>query len=317
MVKVTDAANNTATASLSVTIAPAVVPLAITTTSLPSGTVGLAYSGAVAATGGTTPYTWSATGLPAGLGINASTGAITGTPTAAGTSTAMVKVTDAANNTATASLSVTIAPAVTPLGVTTTSLPNGVVGKPYSATLSATGGTPPYTWSDPPLPAGLTLNASTGAITGTPTTAGTFIVTITVTDSVGGTASASLFLTVSSSPATPLDVTTERLPHCHIGDPYSATLAATGGIPPYSWSALDPSDLPPGITLSSTGTLSGTDSTQKGKFRITVTVTDSTGATANEMLSLSCRGHLPTHGHQHHGDNEDGDSQGQQVSRDD
>ena len=79
----------------------------------------------------------------------------------------------------------TINPAVTPVTITTSSLPNGTVGTAYSATLSASGGTTPYTWSISAgsLPAGLTLNASTGAITGTPTTAGTFSFTAKVTDS--------------------------------------------------------------------------------------------------------------------------------------
>jgi hypothetical protein len=258
----------------------------------------------VAATGGTTPYTWAATGLPAGLSIDASTGAIKGTPTTAGTSSVMVTVTDSVGGTAKATLSLTVAPAVTPLAVTTTSLPNGTVGTPYSATLAATGGTPPYTWSDPGLPAGLTLDASTGAISGTPTTAGTSSVVFTVTDSVGGTATATLSLTISPSSVTPLSVSTARLPHCHIGAPYSATLAATGGTPPYSWSTPDPGDMPAGIALSSTGTLSGTDSTQRGKFHFTVTVTDSAGTTANAMLSLSCHGHVPGHHGHHHGDDD-------------
>ena len=72
----------------------------------------------------------------------------------------------------------------TPLTITTTSFPNGTVSSPYSATLAASGGTSPYTWSilSGSLPASLTLNPSTGAITGTPTTAGTFNFTVRATD---------------------------------------------------------------------------------------------------------------------------------------
>src|SRR5271163_4721036 len=107
--------------------------LAVTTTSLPGGTVGAAYSSAVAASGGSTPYTYSASNLPSGLSINSGTGTITGTPAqnAAGTWSATVKVTDStqpSSQSATASLSIKIsAPTTTPtpLAVTTSSLPGG------------------------------------------------------------------------------------------------------------------------------------------------------------------------------------------------
>ncbi|HET9180110.1 MAG TPA: Ig domain-containing protein, partial [Terriglobia bacterium] len=139
----------------------------ITTGALPGGTVNTAYSATLTATGGTGSYTWSisAGSLPAGLTLNTSTGAITGTPTTAGTSNFTAKVTDSNSQTATQNLSITVNAA---LSITTTSLPGGTVGTAYSSTLAATGGTGSYTWSISAgsLPAGLTLNTSTGAITG-------------------------------------------------------------------------------------------------------------------------------------------------------
>ena len=112
----------------------------------------MAYSAALAATGGTTPYTWSvSTGtLPAGLTLDPTTGAITGTPTAAGTVDFTVSATDSSSPAMTANqaLSIVVAPAtVSPLSITTTSLSGGTVGSAYSAALAATGGTTPYTWS--------------------------------------------------------------------------------------------------------------------------------------------------------------------------
>jgi hypothetical protein len=175
--------------------------------------------------------------------------------------------------------------------VTTKSLPGGTVGQSYSASLAATGGVTPYTWSQTGLPAGLILNATTGAISGTPTASGTSTVVATVTDSAGQKASATLSLTVAPA-AVPLSVTTAKLPGCHIGKAYSATLAATGGTPPYTWSTPDPSALPPGITLSSAGKVSGTDTTQHGKFTFTVTATDASGKTASKVLSVACHGHV-------------------------
>ncbi len=163
-------------------------PLAVTTSSLPTATVGVAYSETLTATGGTTPYTWSLSSgtLPAGLSLS-SAGVISGTPTTTGTSSFTVKVIDASSpvqsSTKTLSLSVSAGSSVSPLSVTTNSLPTARVGVAYSATLAATGGTPPYRWSlvAGTLPAGLSLSSG-GVISGTPTMAGTATFTAKVRD---------------------------------------------------------------------------------------------------------------------------------------
>src|SRR5262249_48106340 len=116
-------------------------PLSITTTSLPGGTVGVAYSATLTANGGTPPYTWSITGsLPGGLTLNATTGGIAGTPTAAGAFNFTVQVADAATPAAPAnkSLSITIAAGAAPLSVTATTPPNGAAGVSSGTTVSAT-----------------------------------------------------------------------------------------------------------------------------------------------------------------------------------
>lgn len=164
--------------------------LTITTQVLPGGNVGTAYNQTLAATGGIAGYVWSLNAgsnpLPTGLSLNPS-GVILGTPTTAGTTTIAVLVTDSIGGTATRDLSLTISPAgVVPLSITTASLlPGGTVGSVYSTTLAATGGTGTRMWSllSGTLPTGLTLNPSTGEISGTPTAAGTSTVTIQVQDS--------------------------------------------------------------------------------------------------------------------------------------
>src|SRR5205814_1142993 len=170
-------------------------PLSITTASpLVSGTVGTAYSQPLAATGGTPPYAWSVISgsLPAGLTLNATSGAISGTPTTAGTSNFTVQVTDSSSGKASKAFTLKIGRASCRQSIKTASpLPTGTVGTVYSQTLAATGGTPPYAWSviSGSLPAGLTLNATSGAMSGTPTTAGTSNFTVQVTDSASGKAS--------------------------------------------------------------------------------------------------------------------------------
>jgi hypothetical protein len=268
--------------------------LTVTTTSLPGGTVGAAYSSAVAASGGSTPYTYSASNLPGGLSINSGTGAITGTPAqnSLGTSSATIKVTDStqpSSQSATANLSIKIGP--TPLAVTTGSLPGGTVGSTYpSSALQASGGVPPYTWalaSGSTLPAGLNLSAG-GAISGTPAAAGSYPLTFVVTDSftTPDTAKAALTLTISGSQTPTLTLTTTTLAAATVNTAYSATLTAAGGATPYSFTLANGTSLPTGLTLSSAGAISGTP-TATGSTTFSVEVTDSSTPALSQTGNLS------------------------------
>src|SRR5205814_3317497 len=189
----------------------------ITATSLPDGVLNAAYAAALQSIGGTGAVTWSLTTgtLPAGLTLNR-TGAIAGTPTAAGTAAVTITATDSANppNSVAIPLSITINAAAPPFAISTASLPNGTIGTPYDQILSASGGTAPFTWSvsTGSLPAGLSLNAATGEITGTPTSSTTtppsFTFTLTATDSSATPLTAQKQFTLTPIPAT----ATERGP---------------------------------------------------------------------------------------------------------
>ncbi len=290
-VQVTDssAVPQTATRPLTILVDPAA--LTITTATLSAGQVGVAYSDTVAADGGVAPYTWSisAGALPDGLGINPSTGAITGEPIGYGTFDFTVHVADSQGTPATATqpLSIVIAPAT--LSITTTLLADGTVGTAYSQAVSAAGGVTPYTWSitGGALPDGLSLDPATGAISGTPTATGDFDFTVQVADSQGTPATATRALSISVAPAA-LAVTTAALPGGIVGTAYSATLEASGGIAPYIWS-LSAGELPDGLSLDgATGLIDGTP-TAGGTFDITVQAEDSAGspATATRPLSIT------------------------------
>ena len=276
--------------SLTLTIAPA--PLAITTASLPSGTVGVVYSTTLAASGGTTPFTWSLTSgtLPANLSLNPGTGAITGTPSAAVTSTALTfKVADSGSpvQTKTVNLTLTVVPA--PLVITTTSLPSGTVGVAYSATLVATGGTTPFTWSltSGTLPTGLSLNPSTGAITGNPSLPATNLaLTFKLSDAGVPAQTTSVNLTLTIAPG-PLVITTSSLPGGVVASPYSTTLATTGGTAPFTWS-LTSGALPANLSLNpGTGAISGTPSAPVTSTALTFKVTDSGSPVQTNSVNLT------------------------------
>ena len=146
---------------------------------------------------------------------------------------------------------------------------NGTVGSRYLATLDAAGGTAPYKWSiaSGSLPAGLTLSSS-GTISGTPTTAVASSFSITAKDSESTPQSATGKLTITvikgsggvTPPPATLTLTTSTLANGTVGSSYSAALQATGGTAPYTWSVAS-GTLPAGLTLSSSGTISGTPTT--------------------------------------------------------
>ena len=240
-------------ATTTVTVSP-LLPLTITTASLPLGTVGIAYSQNLAATGGRRPYTWSLRGtLPAGLSLNSPTGVIYGIPTTTG----IYNFTVVVNNTAVKNLSITVAPTY-PLGISTRSLPNGTVGVAYSQNLVGVGGTAPHTWSIAygTLPAGLSLNRSTGAISGIPTTYGGSQLIFRLTDSTSRTVTKNLPITIVANSLPPTIVPAPIFRGIG-GVPFSQTLTATGGTLPYTW--ILEGTLPPGLSLNPlTGVISGT-----------------------------------------------------------
>lgn len=173
--------------------------LAYTNTVAASGTTGTAYSSGSSATGGAGPYTYAVVSgsLPTGLTLNASTGVVTGTPTVAGAYPYTIQVTDAVGSTKTISGTITI---VAALAYVNTIPTTGTTGVAFTGGSSATGGTSPYTYAltAGALPDGLTVNTTTGVVSGTPTVAAAFNYTIQVTDSASATKTISGTITITA-----------------------------------------------------------------------------------------------------------------------
>ncbi len=174
-----------------------------------------------------------------------------------------------------------------PVIITTLSLPNAVVGVPYSFAMAASGGVQPYAWSitsDTP-DTGSWLNISTGGVlSGTPTTAETESLTVKVMDANGRSATHAYSLTVTAALSI---TTTSPLPGATVGTSYSVTMAATGGVPPYTWALLAASpDTGSWISLSTGGVLTGTPGTAETES-LTIQVTDATAHSVSAPFSIT------------------------------
>ena len=267
--------------------------LSITTTSLPEVTVNHPYSASLGGSGGALPYTWSVTpALPPNLSLDAATGAITGTPTTAATTTHTFTLRDssAPSQTVQQTLNLTVDP---PLSITTTSLPDASIAAAYNQPVETVGGIGALTFSivlpgTGTLPSTLSLNPATGMISGTPTApAGTFPFTVRVADTSGQQDTQALSLRVT--PTTPPQITTTSLPNGTVGQPYSQRVQATGGIGTLAWS-ISAGSLPAGLNLNPSGPLGGTISgtpLSGGSFNFTVRITDSSGQTDTQVLSIN------------------------------
>jgi uncharacterized protein (TIGR03437 family) len=247
-------------------------------------TAGSPFFGALGAIGGLKPYTWSAAGMPPWLSIN-SMGQITGTPPlygSAGSYTLPVVVTDVAGNTASLGVPLIVNPA--PITITPQSLSPAVVGVAYQVTFAANGGSGKYTWSASTVPSGFSLSPS-GVFTGTAAqgSTGTYTFSVTATDSNNASASANLNLQVNPSPV--VITTLSNLPAATETLPYTTTLAAEGGVPPYRWSA---TGLPSWLSLRPDGSLSGTPPVgTAGMVTFNASVNDSSMQTAQATFQIT------------------------------
>lgn len=287
-------ANTKTTATLNISVSPAPT---ISTTSLPGAINGQNYSQQIIANGGVAPLFFSVTSgsLPPGFHLDTN-GLVTGRSTAnGGTFNFTVLATDQGNPPLTASQAYTIiiAPAP-PLSILTASLPNAAQGSPYPFPLTASGGVPPLTWAITTggLPPGLSLNTTTGQISGIPTAQGTSSFTVKVTDSAllppnqqPQTATQGLSLTVGAPGS--LAIATTSLPQANTATLYNQQLRTTGGVGPFSWK-LTGGILPSGLTLSSSGVISGVPTAVSANtFSVQVTDSEPVPQSASATLTIS------------------------------
>ncbi|MCJ0743511.1 Ig-like domain-containing protein [Pedobacter montanisoli] len=262
--------------------------LTISGSPLPDGTVGVNYStlNIPSAVGGSAPYTYTVTNLPPGLSFNATTRDISGNPTTAGTYTITVNVADADGNKTSMDYTVVIKD---PLILPGTNLADGTVGLSYPKQIipAAEGGYVPYTYSASNLPPGLSFNATTREITGTPTTAGNYTVAVKVTDAKGNNVTTNYTIRVLD----PLALPNMNLADGTVGAVYiKQTLpSASGGVGPYTYAA---SNLPPGLAFNATTReITGTP-TQSGNYNIKLTATDAEGRTITNTYTVKVIGVL-------------------------
>ena len=288
--------------------------LRIVTAQLPSAVRGQLYTEQLTAADGSPPYIWTISrgDLPPSLSLESDTARISGIPEQAGRSVFTVLVSDTERQVDQKEFTLTVDYQL--VYITTGSLPPAVAGEPYSQSIEATGGTPPYTFSleSGDLPDGLSFDAAAGEIRGTVSDIylgqGTqeFIFRIKAADQAGHYDIVELRLTVREtaqptplfSPTPPpvssptpafspvgLHISTSSLPDGVVGENYNQTLAGLGGIKPYAWSM---NNLPPGLSGSSSGTISGVPEIA-ADYSVDISVTDTDGAVASKTLTLTVR----------------------------
>jgi hypothetical protein len=287
--------SNTVSAAACATLPPCPV-ITLAPASLPAGTVGVAASVQLTASGGAAPYIFSVQSgaLPAGVTLSPS-GVLSGTPTTAGTSTVTIRATDANGCFAERTYVLSVAPATCPvITIAPPVLPTtGRVGEAASVTLVASGGTAPYTFTlvNGALPPGVTLTPA-GVLAGTPTTAGPFTFTIRATDANGCIAEITYTVVVAPATCPVITLAPPTMPNGTVGVAYSQQITASGGTGPYVFSVLS-GTLPAGLTLSSSGLLSGTPTTA-GSSTVVIQGTDVNNCPAVVTYTIAIVTAVPT-----------------------
>jgi formylglycine-generating enzyme required for sulfatase activity len=307
-VTVKDKGNQTASRNCTITVQVADPFAWVTPETLPSGKVATAYSQNLTVSGGKSPYTFATkngSAPPAWLTLNATTGRLSGTPTAAGNYTFTVMAKDTASPVNGIERTFTLAVQAYGMVITDNSPSeiSGIQFQPLTPTpFAVLGGVPVYKWSSTPTPpAGLTLNSTTGILSGVPSVAGNTTIAVRVTDGANQTVTKNC--TIRILPAGNLTITTASpLPSATVNTSYSTTLAASGGKPFltanqstfYNWTIANRGNLPTNFTLNATtGILSGTaNAVLTANF--TVRVTDAANVFATKNCSLQITAPLDT-----------------------
>ena len=261
--------------SVTVTVAPAA---SIGPTTLPSASKSVPYSASLTVTGGLGPYTFSSPSVPAGLTLSGA-GVLSGTPTASGSFAFTVNASSGSSGCST-SASITLV-VCAPITVSPATLAAGSSGVALTRTLTAAGGSVPYTYAltSGALPAGLTLS-SAGVVSGTALQTGTFTFTITATDALGCTGSRAYTWTISCPALTVNPATFADVP---AGVALSRTLSLGGGpVLPVTYSVIAGA-LPTGLSLAS-NLITGTPTTT-GTFSFTIRATDAAGCTTSRTYT--------------------------------
>lgn len=253
---------------------------------LPATSVGAGYNQQITAVGGTGTYTFlSGPGaLPNGLGLNTTTGVLSGTATKSGSFTFLITAVDGNGCTGSLLYSIDVNAATCPtITLSPTSLPDGTLGVAYDQTVTPSGGTAPYNFSiNGSIPSGILLNTSTGELSGIPTATGDFLFSVSATDTNGCHTSGPYLVhivcpTITLSPA--------ALPAVTVNTAYSQPVSAAGGNDPYSYT-VSSGTIPPGLTLDSvSGVISGTP-TSVGSFSFNITATDEDGCTGTKLYTI-------------------------------
>ncbi|HEX9689603.1 MAG TPA: putative Ig domain-containing protein, partial [Thermoanaerobaculia bacterium] len=269
--------SNECAASQSYTVTISCPPVALSPVTLPPAAQGVPYNQTITALGRHGPYTLSVTGgaLPSGLTLLPS-GSFSGAAAEVGTFSFTVTVTDANGCTGAQSYTLTVCAALT---LSPAALPGATVGVSYAQAIAASGGTGPYTYAQTGLPSPMTLSPTTGLLSGTPTATGVFNVTVTATDANGCSGAQTYVLTVCLN----LTLSPAFFPQGSAGTFYIQTLVASGGTPPYLYTAVG---LPSFFTVSeTTGVLSGTAPTA-GAINFTATATDANGCSVSRGYQI-------------------------------
>jgi CSLREA domain-containing protein len=273
--------------------------ITVTNPSTSTGTAGTAFSQQFSQSGGIGTITFSETGsLPTGFSFNTSTGVLSGTTHQVGTFPITVTATDQ-NGCQGTGLTYNLTISCQTITVTNPGVNTGTVDAAFSQTFTVSGILDTVTWSETgALPAGITLDPSTGVLSGTPTVTGSFPITVKATDTNGCFSTSSYTLTINCQTITVTDPATNT---GTVAAAFSQIFTQTGAHGTATFTTA--STLPTGLSLSSGGVLSGTP-TQPGTFPIVVTVTDSNGCTGSGTtynLTINCQTITVTNPSTNHG----------------